>query len=52
MIAVVDVDDPVGELATWAAATLVVPPGHPTFWPADGAPSVRRRVAPRGVGRA
>ena len=29
VIAVVDVDDPVGELATWAAATLVVPPGHP-----------------------
>ena len=28
-IAVVDVGDPVGALATWAAATLVVPPGHP-----------------------
>ena len=22
-------DDPVGALATWAAATLKVPPGHP-----------------------
>ena len=22
-------DDPVGALATWAAATLIVPPGHP-----------------------
>ena len=29
VIAVVDVGDPVGALATWAAATLVVPPGHP-----------------------
>ena len=25
----VDHDDPVGELASWAADTLVVPPGHP-----------------------
>ena len=29
VIAVVDVGDPVGALATWAASTLVVPPGHP-----------------------
>ena len=28
-VAVVDHADPVGVLATWAAATLVVPPGHP-----------------------
>ena len=28
-VAVVDHADPVGALATWAAATLVVPPGHP-----------------------
>ena len=28
-IAVVDAGDPVGALATWAAETLVVPPGHP-----------------------
>ena len=28
-VAAVDVDDPVGALATWAASTLVVPPGHP-----------------------
>ena len=28
-IAVVDHADPVGALAEWAAATLVVPPGHP-----------------------
>ena len=29
VVAAVDHTDPVGVLATWAAATLVVPPGHP-----------------------
>ena len=28
-VAVVEHADPIGALATWAAATLIVPPGHP-----------------------
>ena len=29
VVAVVDHADPIGVLATWAAETLIVPPGHP-----------------------
>ena len=52
VVAAVDHADPVGELATWAAETLIVPPGHPRSGRPDGAPSVRGGVAEGVVGRA
>ena len=48
----VDHADPVGELATWAAETLIVPPGHPRAGEPMTLPAVRGCVAEGVVGRA
>ena len=44
--------DPVGVLATWAAETLVVPPGHPLSGRPMVLPDFAVDVAPGVLGRA
>ena len=44
-VAAVDHADPVGALASWAAETLIVPPGHPLSGQADGAARLRGQLA-------
>ena len=48
----VDHADPVGELATWAAETLIVPPGHPRAGEPMALPPFAVGVAEGVVGRA